>query len=502
MLKDTIDFDYAINQLEQPIDLNIKYQNRILNSEAFNSSLQSIEANLNTLYEKTRYLEDTIEYTEAFLMSKINEYTNRINASIKSIEDISNTSKNMGYIEYIVPFIENKISIPDRNKNYKVNSCALSNDKLVLADRISETYEYNSILCRGEQKPYASNIEELSLKSKFTDKYRAIFIEELPVTDGIQQTLTVNLPYVREVNEIDIKPVNCKVEELELVYLNGIKEYIGDYASSKLPYSRMVTNIKFNIKCSSYDIVTYELDAELLTDNIWSELYNLEYSKSFNSDSKIELDALISRTVTNSVTNKTYKTVYRTCKGKTVTKTRYMYIVGIDTLDIKRAETYDDGYFISDYIDIGALKEDEYVQLDVSYTAGNYSTVEFSILDGDVERPVMPVNSQYVDNEKIFPETDLRFTIDYDLQSSGITQIKKDGIVTDISLEDAKRQYDGKYSVSYEPVDDYYVCKPINNSIRVKATIRTYGKILDVVPYINKITLRKYGGNTLWTNLY
>ena len=79
--------------------------------------------------------------------------------------------------------------------------------------------------------------------------------------------------------------------------------------------------------------------------------------------------------------------------------------------------------------------------------------------------------------------------------------IKKDGIELPISLEEAKLKYDGVYCVSYNPMlDNTY--RPLNNTIRVKAVIRTFGDVYDTIPYINMINIRKFGGNALWTNLY
>ena len=64
-------FDYNVEQLTKPIDLNITRQEEIMNSEDFNNSLLSIQNNLDILYEKTRYLESSIDYTKTFLDQKM-----------------------------------------------------------------------------------------------------------------------------------------------------------------------------------------------------------------------------------------------------------------------------------------------------------------------------------------------------------------------------------------------------------------------------------------------
>ena len=175
---------------------------------------------------------------------------------------------------------------------------------------------------------------------------------------------------------------------------------------------------------------------------------------------------------------------------------------GLDKLKVNRINQFEDGYFISDPINIGSFNEGEYIQLDVDDCSQEACCIEYSILDGDVEKYIMPINSTFIDNEKIFPENDLRFTVDYDIYGDGLKQIKKDGINVQISLDDAKLQYDGRYSADYLPVYEYYKYTPINSSIRIKAVMRTFGNIIPVVPYIKNINIRKYGGSTLWTTLY
>ena len=80
--------------------------------------------------------------------------------------------------------------------------------------------------------------------------------------------------------------------------------------------------------------------------------------------------------------------------------------------------------------------------------------------------------------------------------------IKKDGLIINTSIDEVKDLYDANYCVSYQPIKDVYSYTPINNSVRVKAIIRIFGDTIDTIPYIRTISIRKYGGTTLWTKLY
>ena len=226
-IKDYTNFDYNIDQLTKPIDLNIKKQGRVLDSDKFNTSLLSIQKNLDILYEKTRYLEDSIDYAKSFLDQKLNTFSNRINTIISSVEDISNINKNMSYLDYAVPFKENATASHDRDRNYKVNPCSINgSDKvLTLSNNISQIYTITSINRVCEQVPYDSNIEAFVNDD---EKYRTLYLEDKPFTEGATETLTCFLPYASEVNYVKVNGVNCSTENITLVYPNGVNELIDE----------------------------------------------------------------------------------------------------------------------------------------------------------------------------------------------------------------------------------------------------------------------------------
>lgn len=494
-------FDYNIEQLTKPVSLKVIEQDTIMNSKNFNDSMQSIEDGLNTLYEKTRYLEESIEYAKTFLNQKIDNYRLKINNSISSIEDIKKINRNMGYLDYVVPFQENKVSTVDRDKNYKIESCMIMGDEkvLTLSERIKEVRKCTSYVKKCAQTPYDSNFNDL-IKG---EKYRSIYIEDKPIQDGITENVLGYLPYTQEVNSINIKTVNSKLTNITFVYPNGIEESLSNQLTGINNESRMITHFKFAINCSNYDVVEYELDEELAkADNIWNSLKEFEYNLSVDKETKIEVDALIKRTVLHTGTGLTESKVYKASTDKTIKITKYMYTFGIDNIDVSLIDLQNDSYFISENINIGTLNETEYIQLDAIDNSGEYSNIEYSIIDGDLEIPIIPINQKYIYNERIFPENNLRFAIDDDLHSKGIIKIKKDGMAIDTELSNIIDQYDAKYCVSYQPTEDGYKYTPLNDSIKIKASIRTYGSTLDTVPYIKNIIIKKHGGNTLWTNVY
>ncbi len=106
MLRDPIDFDYAIAKVREKMDLEIDLQDELMDSKKMNNTFKSIEKNLNKLYEDTRYIQDAIDYCKTFLTVKIDEFSDDIYTVVKSIENIADINKNMSYIEIPVKFIK------------------------------------------------------------------------------------------------------------------------------------------------------------------------------------------------------------------------------------------------------------------------------------------------------------------------------------------------------------------------------------------------------------
>ena len=377
MLRDPIDFDYAISKVREKIDLNIELQDDLMDSKKMNNTFKSIEKNLNKLYEDTRYIQDAIDYCKTFLTVKIDEFSDDIYTVVKSIENIADINKNMSYIEIPVKFINNKVSIPDRNHNYTINSNTVKNNSLVLGTKLDQEWEIKTVTRKADSVPYYENLDKIK-----DENYRAIYVEEKSASSGLRETLTVALTGPKEVNFLDIAPVNCKIENVRYIYINGIEEYIGDLETGIVPESRVITHVKFDIVCDKYTKTTYTVEKDKITDNLWNKIKEYEYNASLNNvTSKLDAEGIIQRVHTSTSGEKT-KEVYKKASGGTTQISMYTYNFGLDYLDVKRIVQYEDGYFISDPISVGVMNEKEYIQLNVDDTDEDGFGVEYSIIDG------------------------------------------------------------------------------------------------------------------------
>ena len=505
MIRNSTDFDYTISKLLEKTEPNIIPQGEILESSKFNTTFMEIEATLNTLYEKTRYLEDSIQYAKTFLETKNREFNDEMQSIIRELESLLDMSKNLAYISHNVPLKENSVFINDRDSASKNLRPLIMKDKvLTLGYSSNISNEHSSIDRISNSIPYEDNIATVNTDKK----YKAIYLEEKVVTDGLTETFVVYFSKPSTVNVLNFKPTNCKIKNIRFGLINGVEELVADYDSLQDNIYRTCIYIKFDMVCTNFNIVEYEVLKSKITENLWNDLKALEMSEmSLGDSTKLNTECIISRTVTDKSTGESKTKNYsdpNKAKNTTVLKL-YSYIFGLDGFDFMNVELEKSGYFISDYIKIGKLTEKEYINLYVSHSKDDNTCIEYSILDGEKEIPIVPVGHDLVENEPIFNNVETRFGRDYDKTSKHYVKdvIKKDGQLTDITFDDAINMKDGQYTITYKPNVTNHDISPINSEIRVKAYIRTFGSINEKsIPFIDMITIRKFGEETLWTNKY
>ena len=500
MINNTIDFDYAITQILQGTSTDIYLQSNVLNSDNINNTFKAIEKTLNTLYEKTRYLEDSIAYTKEFLETRINDFNIQIDSVLHEIENIADSSKNLSYVSYNIPFIKNTETILDRDLLSNLYPLTIKDKTLTLDYSINNVKDFSTCSRISDTLPYHNNLNKIK-----EEPYRAIYLEERLAPDGCTESIIVyfNEPVI--INTLDVKLVNCKMINLRYGLINGVEEYVGDYSLDLPVVNRVCTYIRFDLVCTNYDLITYEVDKTKITDNIWSKLQDFEYNSIANLENKFDASDIISKTTINSATGKKTFVAYSESVATTSMK-MYSYVFGIDSFNVRNVEYYTDGYMISDPITIGHLKNGEFIRLNVKHNKQTTCEISYSILDGDVEIPIAIMEDGLIQNELIFANIDTRFSLDYDSGGLYIPEvISQNGIIIDSSYVDAKEKIlqgdTNRYSITYNSESDHYDYQPINDTIRVKCYIRRYGTVKDI-PYIESISIRKYGEDSLWINRY
>ena len=429
-------------------------QDKVLNSKNYNKTFKCIEESLNLLYEKTRTMQDIIDYSNIFIRNEIDETVSECKSLLKNIESNRDLMKDSAYINYNIKLQSIFDTYSDRN-NSPIKGVQMHNGVLTLNNSTIEDIELNNVDLETKSKNH--NILNTKDDIYISKNYRTFYMFDRTQRDPIREKLIFNLTKVKTVNKIDIIPSNCKVNSIEYTLDNGQVEVVKDYEVN-LFKNRNVKSIAINIECNNYmtSQVNYN---EVKDDDFWEIVENIKKDENLIVDKK----------------------------------KYYYYLFGLDKIYIQFVDKSNKSCFISKELKIEDLKEHEYLALESEYMCEN-GNIEFSIIDGTTEKPILPESEKYVYHEKVFYKTPTRFTIE-DINS---IKVYEDGIPVKISLSEAMNDTNEKYTVSYKPKGATTLDSLLNNTIKVKALIRNYDN--NYIPFIKSIQVKKYGGGTLWTD--
>lgn len=429
---------------------NISEQDKILDSEKYNSSFKAIEDTLNLLYEKTRTMQNTIDYANSFIKNEIDETITECKTLLSNIENNRDIMKNSAYINYNVKLQSVFDTYSDRD-NSSIKGVEMHNGVITLNSNVIENVILDNASLESRHANYNvfNSLEDISTDNN----YRTMYMFDRTQNSSIKEKLILHFSKTRTINKVNFIPSNCTITSIEFTHEDGSVETVTGY-NINLSKNRNVKTIAVNIECKNYIIsnLNYKTTAEK---EFWEKL---DQEDTIINQSKY-----------------------------------YYYIFGLDKISIQFAEISNKSCFISKEIKLETLKENEYIALNADYSCEKGS-LEFYIIDGTNEIPILPENESTVVEEQIFYKIPTRFTID------DITSIKmyKDSIPSKISLNEAINSTEEGYTVTYTPKSAASVSNLLNDTIKVKVIMRCYDT--NYIPFIKSIQVKKYGGDTLWTD--
>ena len=175
-----------------------------------------------------------------------------------------------------------------------------------------------------------------------------------------------------------------------------------------------------------------------------------------------------------------------------VTKNVYRYLFGINSIFLQRKVYREVAGIITPPVHIDSAS---YIQLSVRHTDCTRS-LEFSILEGENETPILPMEYSFVQKEKIFPGLPLRFKS----QTGKAPAIYRNGERVNVSFEDLEESdvaANGYYADYYPEGQSYFYYPEKDTDIFVKIIERCPNGELPVT--IKSLTIQKYGGLKLWS---
>lgn len=449
-------FDFNKN-LEFLIDTvidtsKITDQNKVLSSVDYNKTFLCIEDSLNLLYEKTRTIQNIIDYSNIFIKNEIDETVIECKTLLDSIENNRDLIKDSAYINYNVKLQSIFDTYSDRN-NSPIKGVHMHNGVITLNTNSIESIELNSVSM--ESKNINNNIVNTKDDVTIEKNYRSLYMFDRTQKNPVKEKIIMNLAKVRTVNKINLIPSNCKIDSIEFTDESGSLEIVKGY-DINIFKNRNIKSIAINIECSNYMISQVDYN-EVKDEDFWDTINNIK------NDENLFIDK----------------------------KKFYYYLFGLDKISIEYVDKSNKSCFVSKDIKIEELKNNEYIAIESNYMCEE-GNVEFYIIDGTTEIPIMPESNKYINHEQIFYKIPTIFAVD------NINEVKifKDKVPVKTSLNEAINSTEEGYTISYKPKSATAISTLLNNTIKVKVIIRNYNN--NYIPFIKSIKVKKYGGSALW----
>lgn len=273
--------DYVM-KADVTADLNkdFIYQEEFFNSEDFNHTFTKIEEHLNELYEKTRMLQEIVEYAKAHIRENVNTISEECKSILDSIEISVDSLRNKNYISYPVYFIDTNGPYRDRS-NITLPRTMIQDRTITLSynpikDNIIQNMKrLNSLVC------YKENLSDL-INNK---PYRVFYMIDDPVKDGLIEEIECTLHQEEPINYLDIVPSNCEIVAVKYINEAGIEEYVQDY-KNVVQQRRRIKKIVVYIRAKSYEQKTYYVDESRMKNYFWSIVESNEYENKIGLNSE------------------------------------------------------------------------------------------------------------------------------------------------------------------------------------------------------------------------
>lgn len=294
VLKTSTDFEdsisFLVSSMTEEMNTGIKYQTKVFNSEAFNTTFATIESRLNKMYEKTRVLEDVIAYTKEFVEQAIYETKQECRAILDVLEENRDKLKTNAYISYEVSFGEGNGAYTDRDGS-TLPHCSVNNNTLTVSGQNATVIPIKSITKQKGYTPYKENLKDFVNGSV----YRTFYMMDGQVTGGLLEDLYVELNSPTTINFLEIVPSNCIVSNVRYVNEDDSIEY-EDGFQSIITRSRTIKAIQFSITCAGYKLKEYYIDSSRMSTDAWEKVKELEYDAAEGITAIGDLDEILGLT--------------------------------------------------------------------------------------------------------------------------------------------------------------------------------------------------------------
>lgn len=235
-------------------NISLNKQNAYLNSEKINNNYLEIENELNSIYEKTRILENIIDYAKKYITSEIESFKEECREALKDIEILTdlNINEEKKFITINIPFKYNdELKFTDRDGTV-LKCCDIYDGNIVMSQKIDIKIKYQYVSITRNENPCLFNDEAIQNNQIYMSKYKLDSIKK----DGVNELIAVYFKNIEKINIIKIKLTNCKLKQLKYIYANNSFENEEDLTLGNTD-AKEIIGIEFMINCTNYTTEEY-----------------------------------------------------------------------------------------------------------------------------------------------------------------------------------------------------------------------------------------------------
>ena len=263
----------------------LELQDDVLDSRAQNITFENIEKELNTLYEKTRVLEDVVAYAKDFLEQQIHIYREKVQNKLRVIEDSRDSLKDSNFITYVVPFVTDRSVVTKDRDGSTIHVSDISNGKIIMSGQELDSAGISKASKTQELKAYNDNLKDIPSGKP----YRSFYLVDGPATNGVKEEITVMFNEPTRVNFIKINPSNCEIAEVSLINEHGIEEQLDDMMN-EYNQPKDAIGAKFTIVSRNYSKEVYEFDNSRISSGFWDRIKEHEYRNLIGQETIFDME--------------------------------------------------------------------------------------------------------------------------------------------------------------------------------------------------------------------
>lgn len=286
MLRSNYETDFErITAISNNKDIAYNSQNKFLDEVNFNNAHNKIEDELNTLYEKSRSLENMIRYGNILANTEVQYKLDELEETLKDIEKEKAEDYEKKYyersfnIEYEVPLHGGHSDLVFDYDNRQTDKCLYEDEYLTSSYLLSEDLDIINTERKSSDVCYTNNIEDFTTTGQYVSYYLKQDVKTISevITVFVEPTIA---------NFFRIKPLNSVVNKVSLILNNDARVEIKK--TDAYFFSENIKGIEFQLDCYRYKQEIYTVDTQRMKSNYWETMSNYYFSKYFDENVNTE----------------------------------------------------------------------------------------------------------------------------------------------------------------------------------------------------------------------